>query len=298
MGLAVAEAPLQIDSPQRGFRLTHETRCVPRSAHRSGNRSGSKRLRMLDLSNLWAGPLAASLLAMAGIEVLKIESPTRPDGARHGPIEFFDLMNANKAGCALDLNEAKDRAAFERLLEAADIVLESARPRALEQLGYDAATWVGDSPGRLWVSITGYGRHGPARDWIAYGDDAAVAAGLAWPPSSPPDRPAAAQSPCFCADAIADPLSGLHAAAVVLAHRRAQRGGLLDLSLVDISARAAQFEAGPLECRIERDREDAFAVSNGRRIRIAAPRARASMGVAPELRPPDEALLSRWTSNC
>jgi len=286
MGLAVSDAPTRIDSDRPWFRIQHASQAPPSAA--------TGPLRLLDLSNLWAGPLAASLLASAGAQVLKIESPDRPDGARSGPAAFFDLINANKAGCALDLQRSRDRAAFERLLDGADIVLESARPRALEQLGYDAGAWVDAVPGRLWVSITGYGRQGPERDWIAFGDDAAVAAGLAW---SLPARVEPA-SPCFCGDAIADPLTGLHAAAIVLAHRHAGRGGLLELSLVDISARAAGFSAGRLELPIERDRDQWCVIWRGEKIPIEAPRARPAIGTAPALLAPNEALLASWSAPC
>jgi crotonobetainyl-CoA:carnitine CoA-transferase CaiB-like acyl-CoA transferase len=248
---------------------------------------------------------------MAGIEVLKVESPDRPDGSRSGPAAFFDLINANKAGCALDLQRPRDRAAFERLLDGADIVLESARPRALEQLGYDAASWVEAGAGRLWVSITGYGRQAPQRDWIAFGDDAAIAAGLAWSPAAHSGPP----SPCFCGDAIADPLTALHAAAIVLAHLRGGRGGLLELSLVDICARAAGFSAGRLELPIEAwdgppkdDKDDDRVGSSGsdrwcviwedQRIPVEAPRARSAIGTAPVLRAPGEALLASWSATC
>jgi hypothetical protein len=286
MGLAVSDAPKPTDSKRPWFRIQHASQAPPSAATRP--------LRLLDLSSLWAGPLAASLLASAGVQVLKIESPDRPDGARNGPAAFFDLINANQTGCAIDLQQPRDRAAFERLLDGADIVLESARPRALEQLGYDAGAWVDAAPGRLWVSITGYGRQAPERDWIAFGDDAAIAAGLAWSPTAQAGPPSA----CFCGDAIADPLTGLHAAAIVLAHRRAGRGGLLELSLVDISARAAGFSAGRLELPIERDRDQWCVRWRGERIPIAAPRARPAIGTAPALVAPNEALLASWSAAC
>lgn len=288
MGLAVADAPRQIALERPGFRLTQAT-TRPATPH-------PRRLRLLDLSNLWAGPLTTSLLALAGIEVLKIESPHRPDGARRGPSTFFDLMNAGKSGCALDLAASTDRTHFRRLLDAADIVVESARPRGLEQLGFDAGEWTRARAGRLWVSITGHGRGVPERDWIAFGDDAAVAAGLAWAPGMTDDP----DSPCFCADAIADPLTGLHAAALVLGHLQARRGGLLELSLVGITARAAGSGAGgALSLPIERDPSGAFGVIfENQWLPIAPPRARRLFGSAPRLAPPSQELLSKWTTAC
>ena len=59
---------------------------------------------MVDLSALWAGPLAASLLLEAGARVVKVEARDRPDGARSGPRPFFDLLNAGKESVAIDLS--------------------------------------------------------------------------------------------------------------------------------------------------------------------------------------------------
>ncbi len=279
MGLAIATAPAAADVMTRApfFELQLDSQAAPERRPR--------RRRLLDLSTLWAGPLATSLLSMAGIDVLKIESPTRPDGARNGPTEFFDLMNADKRGCALDLHDTRDRGIFERLLESADIVVESARPRALSQLGYDAEGWVAERPGRIWTSITGYGR---SNEWIAFGDDAAIAAGLAWSPA------AEDTDPCFCADAIADPLTGIHVAAIVLAHLRRSRGGLFDVSLSGIAHRAATASSGCLLLPLEGDQAGWSVIDRDRRTAVVGPRARSARGAAPGLAPPDEALLSAW----
>lgn len=283
MGLAAAEAPRAFAGDRSdGWRLDHATETLPRTQ----GLDAARPLRVLDLSSLWSGPLATSLLVECGADVVKLESPTRPDGARAGEARFFSLMNADKSPAALDLQEAGDRARFEALLDLADVVVESARPRALAQLGYDATGWAGRRAGRLWVSITGYGRE---HEWIAFGDDAAVAAGLAWSDGAP--------TPAFCGDAIADPLTGLHAAALILAHRRAGRGGLLSLSLRDVVADCAR-EPDPTAARaqVERDGEaDAWTVRCGdARVAVAAPRARAVRGAAPSLRPPGRDVFDRW----
>jgi crotonobetainyl-CoA:carnitine CoA-transferase CaiB-like acyl-CoA transferase len=192
-------------------------------------------------------------------------------------------------------------------LGQADIVVESARPRALEQLGFDAATWVEARPGRVWASITGYGRSGPERNWIAFGDDAAVAAGLIGPPlravdggapGPAPGRDPDALDPCFCADAIADPLTGLHAAVAVLAHWRAGRGGLLDLSLVGVAARSASLaaESPPPVFEIAGGR---WCVDfDGRAIAVASPRARSSAAEAPALAAPSATLWAEGEARC
>ncbi len=183
---------------------------------------------VVDLSALWAGPLCGQLLMQAGARVIKVESTRRPDGARLGPAALFDLLNARKESVALDFRSPDDLAALRALLARADIVIEAARPRALEQLGIRAGDVLAADPGKVWVSITGYGRSAPQRDWIAYGDDAGVAAGLAWLMGG--DR----GDPVFAGDAIADPLTGLHAALAALAWWQRGGGVLLDVALTRV----------------------------------------------------------------
>jgi crotonobetainyl-CoA:carnitine CoA-transferase CaiB-like acyl-CoA transferase len=189
---------------------------------------------VVDLTALWAGPLCTSLLALAGARVVKVESTGRPDGARGGNAHFFDLLNAGKASVALDFASGPGRRALQGLVARADVVVEGTRPRALAQLGIDAEAFVAERPGRTWVSITGYGRRDPAPGRVAFGDDAAVAAGLAEATA----RLHGLDGPIFCADAIADPLTGLHAAVAAWASWRAGGGWLLDLALRDVAGHA------------------------------------------------------------
>jgi hypothetical protein len=193
--------------------------------------SGPEDLLVIDLSSLWAGPLCGDLLARAGARVVKVESTSRPDGARRGPVSFFDLLNGTKRSVALDFNDPTERALLGRLVHSADVVIEASRPRALEQLGIVAADMVVSGP-RLWLSITAYGRQGESGNRVGFGDDAAAAGGLvAW----------SDEEPAFCSDAIADPLTGLTAAARGL--QALQEGGrwLLDVAMAGV---AASF-AGP-----------------------------------------------------
>jgi hypothetical protein len=138
---------------------------------------------------------------------VKVESITRPDGARSSG-EFFDLLHGGHESVALDLGSPAGRSQLRRLLHAADVVIESSRPRALEQLGIDSGEVLERGCPRIWISITGYGGEGDAGNWVAFGDDAAVAGGLvAWDGGEP----------CFCADAVADAATGLVAAAAAFA---------------------------------------------------------------------------------
>jgi len=196
---------------------------------------------VLDLSSLWAGPLCTHLLERSGAEVIKLESTARPDGARAGDSRFFDLLNAGKKMCAVDLRQPTGLRILRALIDRADIVVESARPRALGQLGIDAAACVAARPGLSWISITGYGREAPMGDRVAFGDDAAVAAGVAALTGCDSERP------IFCGDALADPLTGAHAAVAALASYRAGGGELLDVALTRVTGHALAFRdpAGP-----------------------------------------------------
>ncbi|HEX7132974.1 MAG TPA: CoA transferase [Iamia sp.] len=184
--------------------------------------------RIVDLSALWAGPLCADLLRRDGAEVVKVESTTRPDGARTGAPAFYDLLNAGKASVALDLTTPEGRQALLAVVDTADVVVSSSRSRAIEQLGLDPSRFLAGGSDRVWVAVTG---HGWDVDRVGFGDDAAAAAGLvAWGDDG---------TPRFAGDAIADPLCGALAAA---AARRAWRAGgrwFVDASLVGAAALVA-----------------------------------------------------------
>jgi crotonobetainyl-CoA:carnitine CoA-transferase CaiB-like acyl-CoA transferase len=192
--------------------------------------AGIDGLVVVDLSSLWAGPLCTDLLRRAGLRVVKVESTRRPDGARSGPAPFFDLLNAGKESVAIDLDAPGGVAALVGWLERADVVVESSRPRALAQLGIDPCAVAARGRLRVWLSITAYGRTAPAGEWVGFGDDTAVAAGLvAWDGAGP----------CFCADAAADPATGLRAALAVVEHLAAGGQWLLDVALARVAASAA-----------------------------------------------------------
>jgi CoA transferase family III len=180
---------------------------------------------VVDLTSLWAGPLCAHLLGLAGATVVKVESRARPDGARAGTPAFFDLLHAGHLSVVLDFGAPDDLAALRRLLARADVVLEASRPRALRQLGLDAEEYV--AAGAVWASLTGYGRAGQDAQRAGYGDDVAAAAGLV---------AYCGDVPYPVGDAIADPLAGAYAAAAVAAALLGPRGQLLDISMYDVAA--------------------------------------------------------------
>lgn len=214
----------------------HEDHPAPATYHvelaagRSSPTLRPSRPRVLDLSALWAGPLAAHLLWLAGCEVIKVESPARADMIRASQPDFHALLNQGKASVALDPRDRADRAALLSLIAGADIVVEAARPRALEQLGIDAAGLATTIPGLVWITITAYGAVGEAANWVGFGDDVGVAAGLG------AAMLAATGALGFVGDAIADPLTGIHAAIVAWEALRSRRGGRFGVAMRDVAA--------------------------------------------------------------
>lgn len=219
---ALAEAPAE---PPRVF--PYGAAAAPR---------GPSGLLVADLSAMWAGPLCGQLLAQAGATVVKVESTTRPDGARSGPHEFFDWMNGGKLSYLVDFDEPTG---LQALLAAADVVIESSRPAALARRGL-GPTDVDPPDGKVWLRITGHGTEGDRANWVAFGDDAAVAGGLVCGPDD---------TPVFCGDAIADPLTGLHAAVAVAQSLRSGGGELIEMSMAAVAATYAELaQTGETYC--------------------------------------------------
>jgi hypothetical protein len=203
------------------------------------------RPRVVDLAALWAGPLASHLLWLAGADVVKVESRSRPDGMRNGNRDFYSLINQGKASVVIDFANSSERAALVRLLTSADIVIEAARPRALLQLGIDAEALVRNTPGLVWITITAHGTEGKAAHWVGFGDDCGVAGGLS--------AALYAASGCagFVGDAIADPLTGVHAALAAWEAYASRQGGRFGLAMSQVVAsclaRAREKDATALE---------------------------------------------------
>lgn len=193
---------------------------------------------VVDLSSLWAGPLAGNLLHLMGARVIKVESQARPDGARQGNAEFYHLLNAGKESVAFDFATAEGRADLLKLIAKADIVIEASRPRALRQLGVNAEQLLAEKPGKVWLRLMAYGDE---ENRIGFGDDIGVAAGLC---------SAMEQSwgaPVFVGDAIADPISGMLGALAAWAKWRNGKGCLIKLSMRDAVCWAMQQENGQMD---------------------------------------------------
>jgi hypothetical protein len=191
---------------------------------------------VIDLSALWAGPLAGHLLWLAGAEVVKVESRNRPDSMREGDPQLFARLNQGKASLQVDLRDNEDREALIALIRRADMVIEAARPRALLQLGIDADKLVREVPGLIWMTITGHGTAEDAAQWVGFGDDCGVAGRLSAAMLTATDMPA------FVGDAIADPLTGITVAHYGWGCWRGKVAGRLTFSMRDVVSEALREE--------------------------------------------------------
>ena len=226
----------------------------------------SRRPLVIDMTSLWAGPLAGSLLALGGARVIKVEGKGRPDGARLGPAPFFDLLNYGKEMIEIDFDSVAGRNLLVALVTKADLVIEGSRPRVMNRLDIDPTDVA--NGGTSWLSITAHGREGHDANRIGFGDDAAVAGGLVVP----------GEPPMFVADAVADPLTGLVAAGVAAEMLSAGHTSVVETPL----ARVAAWASGP------EVRADVIEFASGRwaaelageRFVVAPPRSRTITGPA------------------
>ena len=223
LGLAVAVVPASGAEPDEQLLARHPSGVRPWLLTPGNGAAVTGRPKVVDLSALWAGPLCAHLLHSAGADVVTVESPDRPDGARVGDPSLYALLHDGCSSMQLDLRSAELRA----LLDDADVVITSARPRALRQLGLWPPDEVARRPGLTWVAITAYGLTGPWCDRVGYGDDTAAAGGLVL------------DGPSFFADAAADPATGLYAAIAALGAVQSG-GGLVDIALREVAAHLAR----------------------------------------------------------
>jgi hypothetical protein len=233
---------------------------------------------VVDFSALWAGPLCAHLLGLAGAEVIKVEVPSRPDGARRGDPGFYRLLHAGHRSVALDPADPAGRAALHALVRRADVVIEASRPRALAGFGLDARAEA--DRGCVWVSITAHGR---ASRRVGFGDDVAAASGLL----AHDDK----GLPVFCGDAIADPLTGLTAAALALSDP-GDGGVLWEVAMADVVAATVRGHAAP-GARVERGEGGWSVRTPDGRVPVALPAARTPRGDAPAMGADTSRVLRR-----
>ncbi len=144
-------------------------------------------LTVCDLSTMWAGPLATTMLGNLGASVVKVEMPTRPDGMRRAfaadpdstsSSAMFTALNSGKRLVQLDLRQVSDRARFERLLAKSDLLVESFSRRVMPNLGYPEEALRAIRPGLLIAAVRAF-PPGENAAWSAYGSGIHAASGLA-----------------------------------------------------------------------------------------------------------------------
>jgi len=126
-------------------------------------------LRVLDVSQVMAGPFCCMLLGDMGADVIKIEPPRTGDSTRNSmgfrlkgeDSPGFLALNRNKRSITLDLKSESDRRVFYALVQTADIVVENSRPGATTRLGIDYNTLAAINPALVYASISGFGQTGP-----------------------------------------------------------------------------------------------------------------------------------------
>ncbi|TDU84265.1 formyl-CoA transferase [Kribbella voronezhensis] len=133
-------------------------------------------LRVLDLTQVMAGPFCTMLLADLGADVIKIENPATGDQTRRSwgyavtgeDSRAFLALNRNKRSVCLDLKSAQGLADFHRLARSADIVVENFRPGVTKRLGVDYETLSALNPRLIYASVSGFGQTGPYADRPGY----------------------------------------------------------------------------------------------------------------------------------
>jgi len=123
-------------------------------------------IKIVDLSQIVSGPMAATMLADQGAEVIKVESPggdpVRVLGPKKGDRSaMFIAVNRGKQGLAIDLKTRGGRTILERLVKWADVLIENFRPGTMERLGFGADRCTELNPRLIFASITGFGQDGP-----------------------------------------------------------------------------------------------------------------------------------------
>ena len=195
-------------------------------------------LRVLDLTNVLAGPFCAHQLAHLGAEVIKVEAPGRGDLARQlgadpalnaaGMGVSFLAQNAGKKSVTLNHKAAAGKEVFLRLVESADVVLENFRPGVMSRLGLDYPVLKQARPDLVYCAISGFGQDGPWVTRPAYDQIVQGAAGVMSITGDGDSAPLRVGYP------LADTVGGMTAAFAIAAALNARpRGTMIDVSMLE-----------------------------------------------------------------
>lgn len=198
-------------------------------------------IRVLDLTNVLAGPFATLHLALLGADVVKIENPKDGDLARKLGIvpelneqlmgTSFLAQNANKRSVTLNLKAPEGKALFLRLAKDADVLVENYRPDVMERMGLGYATLAAQNPKLVYCAISGFGQTGPEALKPAYDQ---IIQGLSGVMAVNGDE---RLNPLRAGFPLCDTVGGLNAAFAILAalyHReRTGEGQFIDVAMLD-----------------------------------------------------------------
>jgi len=193
-------------------------------------------IRVLDLSQIVSGPMAAAWLTDQGADCIKLESPSgdpvRTVGARKGTMSaIFISVNRGKRGETLDLKNPAHHPRFEELVRWADVLVENFRPGTMEKLGFPYERCAALNPRLVWCSITGFGQDGPYTNIRAYDPVVQAASGVAACQLDSQGNPSLVQS------LVCDKVTALTAAqaitAALFARERSGEGQKVDVSMLD-----------------------------------------------------------------
>ena len=195
-------------------------------------------IRVLDLTNVLAGPFCSHQLAHMGAEVIKIEAVGRGDLARQLGADkglasckmgiSFLAQNAGKKSLSLDLKSEDGKAIFQRLLDTADVLVENFRPGVMARLGLNYERLKQSHPQLIYCAISGFGQTGPMSTRPAYDQIIQGLSGVMSITGNPEDDPLRVGYP------LADTIGGLTAAmAISAALNKTPRGQFIDVSMLD-----------------------------------------------------------------
>ncbi|TRC92927.1 CoA transferase [Mesorhizobium sp. WSM4303] len=203
-------------------------------------------IRVLDLTNVLAGPYCAYQLALLGADVIKVEAPQGGDLARQlgaspalnkaGMGASFLAQNAGKRSVVLDLKKEADRERFLDLVASADALVENFRPGVMERLGLGYEKLKEVRPGLVYCAISGFGQTGPMRDNPAYDQIIQGLSGIMSITGTPDTAPLRVGYP------VADTLGGLVGAfaiaAALVKQKTSGEGAFLDVSMLECTLSA------------------------------------------------------------
>ena len=198
-------------------------------------------IRVLDLTNVIAGPLASYQLALMGAEVIKVEVPGIGDLARkmgNSPADgrrqmgtSYLAFNSNKKSLSLNLKEARGKEIFRRLAKKADVVLENFRPGAMDRLGLSAESLLELNPRLVYCAVSGFGRVGPLAQRASYDQIIQGFSGLMSLTGEPETAPVKAG--LTVCDSMAAITAAFAIAAALVKRNATGQGEILDVSMLD-----------------------------------------------------------------